>query len=111
MELDSVAEISDQKSKLESYRAAMQQSVASEDVQACNAFVDHRASLSLLARRKRLRCLRSICRPGIPVATLSEVCAAVLQEDVPLVVSRQLLSMFTQEITQLAVDKRKEVAI
>ena len=35
---------------------------------------------------------------------------AVLQDDVPLVVSRQLLSIFTQEVAKLPTDKRKEVA-
>ncbi len=38
------------------------------------------------------------------------LCAAVLSDTVPLVVSRQLLSAFAQEIAQLPPEAHKEVA-
>lgn len=34
----------------------------------------------------------------------------MLQDDVPLVLSRQLLSIFTQEVVHLETEKRKEAA-
>lgn len=37
-------------------------------------------------------------------------CIAVLSDQVPLVVSRQLLTLFAQELSKLSADAHKEVA-
>lgn len=75
-QLSSIASLPDQKQKLEQYRGALDQIVASKDASAANAFVDH-----------------------------------MLSDDVPLVISRQLLQMFAQEIAKLPPEVHQPVSI
>ncbi|KAK9815676.1 hypothetical protein WJX72_007876 [[Myrmecia] bisecta] len=74
-QLDSIAALSDQKQKIEQYKAALQSILAKGEVAQCESFVDH-----------------------------------MLSEGVPLVVSRQLMAVFAQEIAKLPADTHKEVA-
>ncbi|KAJ9523261.1 hypothetical protein QJQ45_024043 [Haematococcus lacustris] len=78
--LASTAALSDQKSRLEQYRKAVDQAFASTDpVDSCRDLIDH------IAHREQ---------PSFP-------CNAVLSDDVPLVISRQLLQTLAQEIGKL----------
>ncbi|CAM8980144.1 hypothetical protein QQ045_000782 [Rhodiola kirilowii] len=73
--LASASAITDQRQKIEQYKAILSTVIASNDVQRANNFIDH-----------------------------------VLSDDVPLVVSRQLLQTFAQDFGRLLPDAQKAIA-
>ena len=113
--LESVAQLTDQKQKIEQYRLLLNEILATGSREKCQSFVDHSAFFDILARASQLS-LTFLPSPGHDSSfdfTVHEegVQRAVLSDTVPLVVSRQLLQAFTNEIKQkLSRDVHKDVA-
>ena len=98
--LDAIAAQPDQKHKIEQYKAALQQIISSGNVNECHNFASHSEFIALPGSHQ-------VIAEGI-----ADICAAaVLSDSVPLVVSRQLLTVFAQELSKLPPDSHKEVAI
>jgi len=102
--LDAIAAQPDQKHKIEQYKVALQQIVGSGSVKECKGFADH--SKSLVRKRHTYSKVNSWS-----ARNRGQHAAAVLSDNVPLVVSRQLLTTFAQELEKLPADSHKEVAI
>lgn len=102
--LEAIAAQPDQKHKIEQYKVAVQQIVGSGSVKECKGFADHSKSLA----RNRHSCSKA---NSWSARQQGQHAAAVLSDNVPLVVSRQLLTSFVQELEKLPADSHKEVAI
>ena len=111
--LDDVAALTDQKQKIEQYRAALQRVLDTGSTEQCKEFVNH--------SKESFSCHVSMpvsipdgdggSHPGACCPRTPCVPPAVLSDAVSLVISRQLLQHFTQEIKlKLPHDSHKEVA-
>ena len=103
--LDATAALTDQKAKIEQYRAALQHVIRSASVEDAKVFVDHSTCSC------EHRCSRPPPLPAVQQClTLPCMPCAVLSDAVPLVISRQLLSAFAQDVSQLPADTHKPIA-
>ena len=101
--LEAIAAQPDQKHKIEQYKLALQQIVGSGSVKECKGFADHSKACP-----NRHTCSKA---SAWSARNRGQHAAAVLSDNVPLVVSRQLLTIFAQELEKLPADSHKEVAI
>ncbi len=111
--LDSVAQLTDQKQKIEQYRLLLNDILASGSRQKCQSFVDHSAFYMRphLSLALHVPTLPGHDRSSDLVVLEESVQSAVLSDAVPLVISRQLLQAFTNEIKEkLSRDVHKDVA-
>lgn len=115
--LTNASAIGDQRQKIEQYKLILSSVLSSNDLLQAQRFIDHsNFSLSLVFNfiedsttafcSFRIRCISEFlvrfwfCFENSPV----------LSDDVPLVVSRQLLQSFAQELGRLEPETQKEVA-
>ncbi|VAI08769.1 unnamed protein product [Triticum turgidum subsp. durum] len=105
--LASAAAIADQRQKIEQYRHILASVISSSppDIPQAKRFLNHSNALHSKPSRRFLgTCFFFLCvMAGI-------VASAVVSDEVPLVVSRQLLQTFAQELGKLEPDSQKEVA-
>lgn len=97
-DLDSIAGVSDQGQKLEKYRAALDQAVASGEAQACKQFVEHVLSDAVplvLSRQLLLAFAQSLKR--LPVEVQQSVATYTLEKVQPRAVSYEEQVMLIRE--------------
>lgn len=102
-QLAAVAALPDQKAKTEQYRAILQSLLAAGDVEELKCYVDH----SEPQPPPPVAHLRSLA-PPLPCDT--PLSPLVVTDDVPLVVSRAMLSTFAQSIKNLQTEAHKAIA-
>lgn len=103
----SASAISDQRQKVEQYKHILSTVLASNDVVQAKQFIDH--SQCFLSFINSFCYLYSSNRLWQIVLNCWNFCA-VLSDDVPLVVSRQLLQTFAQELGKLEAEFQKEIS-
>ncbi|KAK6143380.1 hypothetical protein DH2020_023728 [Rehmannia glutinosa] len=101
----SASAISDQRQKIEQYKHILATVLSSNDVVQAKQFIDHSCDFSLYFCYN-LMCLFILISDNFERI----VCTSVLSDDVPLVVSRQLLQTFAQELGRLEPEFQKEIA-
>ncbi|KAK6115819.1 hypothetical protein DH2020_008088 [Rehmannia glutinosa] len=101
----SASAISDQRQKIEQYKHILATVLSSNDVVQAKQFIDHSCDFSLYFCYN-LMCLFILIFDNFEWI----VCTSVLSDDVPLVVSRQLLQTFAQELGRLEPEFQKEIA-
>ena len=99
--LNAIAAQPDQRHKIEQYKIALQQAISSGNVKDCHDFASHSKISMILCVSDAVKVVRSHA---------DSFAAAVLSDNVPLVVSRQLLTAFAQELSKLPPASHKEVA-
>lgn len=119
--LASASAITDQRQKIEQYKHILSSVISSNDIVQAKKFIDHSylsPSLSIfLIKNFRLGFFeihyfgrKQIFVRPYPFSILKFFFCAVLSDDVPLVVSRQLLQTFAQELGRLEPETQKEIA-
>lgn len=112
----SASAISDQRQKIEQYKLILSSVITSNDISQAKKFIDH-SGLSLIIFRGVFLSLfirwfqsRNWYFNTIIIRFVIFFGSIVLSDDVPLVVSRQLLQMFAQELGRLEAGSQKEIA-
>ena len=101
----SASAITDQRQKIEQYKHILATVISSNDVVRAKKFIDHGSfafpSFLFLFISVTISIMLELSAYGI---------IAVLSDDVPLVVSRQLLQTFAQELGKLEPEAQKDIA-
>lgn len=111
--------ISDQRQKIEQYKHILSSVISSNDIVQAKKFIDHSIithyiffffflCLNLYISRVLFFYFDYLFSALLNPSVFFEL--AVLSDDVPLVVSRQLLQTFAQELGRLAPETQKEIA-
>lgn len=99
-QLNQVATQADQKQKLEAYKQLLHALMAAPSITSFNAFIDHSKALCALHKAPL-----DAADPPTPAGPL-----AVVSDEVPLVISRQVIQLLAQELRKTPPDVHKPVA-
>lgn len=102
----SASAITDQRQKIEQYKHILATVISSNDVVRAKKFIDHGS----FAFPSFFVVVALFCNYFDNAWTIGYGIIAVLSDDVPLVVSRQLLQTFAQELGKLEPEAQKEIA-